>query len=384
MEMTGRAIVHIDLDTFFVSVERVLNSSLRGKPVIIGGSSDRGVVAACSYEARTYGVHSAMPMKLCKRLCPNAIYIRGDMDQYSKYSHWVTDIISSKAPLFEKASIDEFYLDVSGMDRFYGCLQWSKELTQSISHETGLPVSFGLTPNKTVSKIATGEAKPQGQKQVCNNEVRSFLNPLSIKKIPMLGPQTYKTLRGMGIAYIETLSAMPAELMQQVLGSNGIMLWERANGIDNTPVVAYSEQKSIGTEDTFDSDSTDINRIKALLVRMTEKIAYQLRSKNKLTSCVTVKIRYSNFDTHTMQCRIPYTSCDHTLIPHVKELFDKLYQRRMLIRLVGVRLSHLVAGAYQINLFDDTSEMISLYQAIDRMRKRFGDDKVKRAVVPWK
>lgn len=375
-----RTIVHFDLDTFFVSVERLLNSSLAGKPVIVGGTSDRGVVAGCSYEARRFGVHSAMPMKLALNLCRDAIVIRGDGDQYSKYSRMVTDIIAESAPVYEKASIDEHYLDITGMDRYFGSMKWTHELRQRIIKETGLPISVGLSVNKTVSKIATGEAKPNGEIQVEAPRVKPFLAPLSIRKIPMIGAKTYQTLRSMGVANIQTLSLIPPEMMDKLMGKNGIDIWKKANGIDSNPVVPYSERKSISTETTFEQDTIDVARMREILSSMIEKIAFSLRKKGKLAGCVTVKIRYANFDTHTLQKVIPYTSFDHILTKVALELFDRLYSRRMLIRLIGVRLSHLVGGVQQLNLFEDTPEMVSLYQSLDRIRKRFGQRAVFRAV----
>lgn len=376
---TDRSILHLDLDTFFVSVERLRNSRLIGKPVIIGSLSDRGVVASCSYEARRYGVNSAMPMKMARQMCPEAIVIRGDHEAYSNYSRMVTEIIAERAPLYEKSSIDEHYIDMTGMDRFYGCCKWSHELREYIIKETGLPISAGLSVNKTVSKIATGEAKPNGEKEVRKELVLPFLDPLPISKIPMIGQKTYHVLRSMGIATIYTLRNIPAEMLEKLMGKNGIEVWKRANGIDSTPVISYSEQKSISTEHTFDTDTTDMARLNQLLVSMVEKIAYDLRKQEKLTSCVTVKIRYSNFDTHTLQKRIPYTAFDHVLTDVAKELFARLYQRRMLIRLIGVRFSSLVRGVQQLDMFDDTPEKVSLYMAMDRLRKRFGRDAVRRA-----
>lgn len=374
-----RSIVHMDLDTFFVSVERLQNSKLIGKPVIIGGASDRGVVASCSYEARRFGVHSAMPMKMARALCNEAVIVRGDMDSYSRYSKLVTEIIAEKAPVYEKASIDEHYLDITGMDRFFGCLQWTGELRDRIIVETGLPISFGLSVNKTVSKIATGEAKPNGGIEVPFPTVPGFLSPLSIRKIPMIGNKTYHLLRSMGISSIGTLRMIPAEMMEGLLGKNGIVIWKKANGIDPTPVMQYSERKSIGAERTFDRDTMDIQGLKDLLVSMVEKLTFQLRKEEKLASCITVKIRYSNFDTHTLQQRIGYTSFDHVLIPMAKELFDRIYQRRMLIRLIGVRFSGLIRGVQQLDLFEDTSEMVRLYLTMDTLRKRFGSGAVRRA-----
>ena len=379
--LCSRNIVHFDLDTFFVSVERLQNPALVGKPVIIGGMSDRGVVASCSYEARRFGVSSAMPMKMARMLCRDAVFIRGDMESYSRYSHTVTDIIAERAPLYEKASIDEHYIDITGMDRFFGSLKWTHELRREIIRNTGLPISFGLSVNKTVSKIATGEAKPNGELEVQDDIVKPFLAPLSIRKIPGIGEKTYPLLRSMGVSTIDTLSRIPVDMMERMMGKNGIILWERANGIDTTPVRPYSESKSVSTETTFDQDTIDIVRMKDILVKMVEKIAFELREQQKLTACVTVKIRYSNFDTHTLQKQVPYTAFDHVLIPVVKEMFDKLYQRRMLIRLIGVRLSKLVNGSPQLNMFEESTEMINLYQALDRIRRKYGQKIVRRAVA---
>lgn len=373
-------IIHFDLDTFFVSVERLINSKIVGKPVLIGGLSDRAVVASCSYEARKFGVHSAMPMKMARILCPDSIVIRGDMELYSKYSNIVTDIIAERAPVYEKTSIDEHYIDATGLDRFFGCLKWAHELRHTIIRETGLPISFGLSINKTVSKIATGEAKPNGELYIDKEHVPPFLAPLPINKIPGVGEKTYQILRSMGIITISSLREIPVEMMERVLGKNGIDLWKKANGIDFTPIQPYWEQKSISTENTFEQDTTDIKMLNDLLVHMVEKLCFDLRSQQKLTSCVTVKIRYANFDTHTIQKRIPYTTFDHTLLEVVKDLFKRLYQRRMLIRLIGVRFSHLVYGTQQLNLFEDTPEMVNLYYSLDRIRKRYGKDAVFRAV----
>lgn len=380
MNTDARTIVHLDLDTFFVSVERLQNSKLIGKPILIGGISDRGVVASCSYEARAYGIHSAMPMRLARMLCKHAIVIRGDMDQYSKYSRMVTSIIEENAPLYEKASIDEHYIDITGMDRFFGNLKWTTELRQKVIHETGLPISFGLSTNKTVSKIATGEAKPNGLLQIQSRQVLPFLFPLSIRKIPMIGDKAYHLLRSMGITTIKTLSVVPPEMLEHVMGKNGIIIWRKANGIDPTPVKPYSERKSIGTESTFNTDTIDVIWLRQKLISMVEKLAFQLREKNKLASVITVKIRYANFDTHTLQKHITYTAFDHILIREALEMFDRLYQRRMLLRLVGVKFSGLVGGWQQLNMFEDTPEMTSLYQAMDRIKTRFGEKLIKRAV----
>ena len=374
----SKSIVHIDLDTFFVSCERLLDSSLNGRPVLVGGTSGRGVVAACSYEARSYGVYSSMPMRMAQQLCPEAVVIRGDSGIYSKYSDMVTDIIKEQSPLYEKSSIDEFYIDVTGMDKFYGCYNWARELRTRIINETGLPISFALSTNKTVAKIGTGEAKPNNHIHIPGGQEKPFLAPLLVKKIPMVGDQTNKKLLSMGVRYVKTIQEMPIELMDKVLGKNGIALWKKAQGIDFTPVEPYHERKSISSSLTLEHDTIDVQKLKSILMAMAEKLAFYLRNGNKLTSCVTVTVRYSDFDTRTRQKRIPYTSLDHTLIETVMNLFNQVYDRRVLVRLVGVRYSYLITGSYQMRLFEDTAEIIQLYQAMDKIRNRFGQNAVRR------
>jgi DNA polymerase IV len=370
----------MDLDSFFVSVERLYDHRLNAKPILIGGSGDRGVVASCSYEARKFGVHSAMPMRTAKQLCPEALIIRGDFEKYTQKSQEITEIIRENTPLFEKASIDEFYIDYTGMDRFLGCYKMAVELRQKILQQSGLPISLGLSENKTVSKVATGEAKPNNLKHIDFGTEKHFLAPLSVRKIPMIGEKTTHTLYHMGVKKVGTLQQMPQELLEATFGKNGKIIWEKSNGIDDTPVTPYSEAKSISTEHTFPQDSIDVKMLEAHLIAMTEQLATKLRQKKQLTGCVSIKLRYSDFDTHTIQQKIAYTSADHLLIPIVKDLFKKLYKRRILIRLIGVRFSSLVHGNYQISLFEDTEESISLYQALDNINKRFGDKAVHRAI----
>lgn len=375
-----RSIVHMDLDTFFVSCERLLDSRLIGRPILIGGTGDRGVVASCSYEARRFGIHSAMPMKMAKERCPEAVVIKGNIASYSNYSKMVTDIISEASPLFEKSSIDEFYIDFTGMDRFFGTLTYASELRQRILNETGLPISFGLSQNKTVSKIATGEAKPNNQMQIDVGAERDFLAPLSVRKIPMVGIKTYQTLCNLGVRKIQTIQEMPVEMMQSALGENGISIWEKAQGFDHSPVEQYSERKSISKERTFDQDTIDVAKLRSVLAAMAENMAFQLRTSNKLTACVTLKIRYADFQTQTLQKQIPYTAADHDLFPIATELFNRLFQRRMLVRLIGLRYSSLVAGNHQLSLFDESVDYASLYRSLDHIRKRYGDRAVMRAI----
>jgi DNA polymerase-4 len=374
-------ILHLDLDTFFVSCERLIDSRLQKRPLLVGGTGDRGVVAACSYETRLFGVHSGMSMKVAKRLCPEAVTIRGNTSIYSKYSQIVTEIVKEKVPLFEKASIDEFYADLTGMDTFFGSYKYASELRQRIIKESGLPISFGLSGNKIVSKVATGEAKPNNQLLINEGFEKEFMAPLSIRKIPSVGEKTYQILRNLGIEKVKVIQEMPVEMLVSVLGLNGRTIWKRANGIDNPPLIPFHERKSISTERTFNKDTIDMKKLSQTIFAMAENLAYQLRKGDKLAAVIVIKIRYSDFNTYTKQVKIPYTSADHIIIPTVVALFKKLYQRRLLIRLVGVKMTDIVSGSYQINLFDDSEQMLDLYNAMDAIRNKYGALSVTRAAA---
>lgn len=374
-----RTIAHFDLDAFFVSVECLNNPSLKGIPLLVGGHSERGVVAACSYEARKFGIHSAMPMKTAMRLCPHAKVIGGSRGEYSKYSRQVTEIIASHAPLFEKASIDEFYLDLTGMDKYFDPFQWTIDLREKITRQTRLPISFGLAPNKMVAKIATGEAKPNGYLQIPSGMEKQFLAPLKLSKIPGVGEQTYKTLLGMGLKTIRDLSLYPIEKLEQKLGKYGPELWNKSQGIHEGEVVPYQEAKSISTENTFEENTADPDFLDAELVRMTEKIAYELRQENMTAGCIAVKIRYPNFETVSKQTSIPYTFYDDELIPKAKDLFRQLYRLGEPLRLLGVRLSELTDEAVQTNLFENLEKKSGLYRAIDEVKNKYGRDAITKA-----
>ena len=373
-----RIVAHFDLDSFFVSVEILNNPSLKGKPVFVGGS-ERGVVAACSYEARKFGIHSGMPSKKALQLCPQAIIVKGTRGEYSRYSRWVTQIIASKAPLFEKASVDEFYLDLTGMDKFFDPLQWTIDLRKLIISETGLPISFGLSSNKMMAKIATNEAKPNGYLQVPFGKEQEFLAPLAVNKIPGVGDHTHEVLKSMGINTIHDLSLKTMEELEARLGKSGADLWRKSFGIHNSEVTQYHEAKSVSSENTFDENKTDINFLMSEVVRLSEKIAFELREDGKVAGCVAIKIRYPDFETTSRQITVPYTCADDEIIPVAKELFHKLYRKGQPVRLLGVRLSELTNEAIQTNLFDDVERKSDLYKAIDDVKKRFGKYKLKRA-----
>ncbi|QQL50944.1 DNA polymerase IV [Mucilaginibacter ginkgonis] len=377
--MAKRYIVHIDLDSFFVSVERKFNPALIGKPVLIGGSADRGVVSSCSYETRKFGVHSAMPMKQALKLCPDAIVVRGTHGRYGEASREVTEIIHDSVPLYQKTSVDEFYIDLTGMDRFYDCYQMATNLRQRIIKETGLPISFGMASTKTVAKMATNQAKPNGQLYIPHGKEMAFMAPLPVRKIPMLGEKTCEKLYTYGIEKIGDLQHVDLRFLQTLFGSAGQYIWEKARGIDSSEIIPHSERKSISTEHTFDADTADERTLQTILVSMTEELAYKLRKENKIAGCMAVKIRYSNFETHTIQEKIPLNAAEHILIPGIKNLLQKTWNRNRKVRLIGVRLSQLARGNYQINLFDDNEEQLKLYQAMDTINFKYGDKTVCRA-----
>jgi DNA polymerase IV len=373
-----RIIAHFDLDSFFVSVEILNDPSLKGKPVIVGGR-ERGVVAACSYEARKFGIHSAMPSSKARQLCPQAIFVSGTRGEYSRYSRWVTQIIAAKAPLFEKASIDEFYIDLTGMEKFFNPLQWTVDLRNEIMTETGLPISFGLSSNKMMAKIATNQAKPNGYLQIPFGKEKEFLAPLGVDEIPGVGKHAEEVLHYIGIKTIKQLSETNIEILEERLGKWGIDLKQKADGLHFGEVTNYHESKSISTENTFSEPISDLNFIHAELVRFIEKICFELRQDEKVAGCVALKIRYPNFETFSKQTTIDYTSADEDIIPIVKDLFKKLHKRGEPIRLLGVRLSELTGNAIQTNLFSDTAKKNDLYKSIDDVKNRFGKGLVKRA-----
>ena len=374
-----RHIVHIDLDSFFVSVERKFDPSLMGKAVIIGGSADRGVVASCSYEARAFGVHSAMPTRQALKLCPHATVIHGTHGRYSEASREVTNIIHRSVPLYQKTSVDEFYIDLSGMEPFHDPYQIASDLRQTVIRETGLPISFGMASGKTVAKMATNQAKPNGQLRITHGKEREFLAPLNIRKIPGLGEHTCQKLYQYGIEKIGDLQKVNIKFLETIFGKAGTYIYNKANGVDDSEIIPHEGRKSISTETTFESDVRDKRALENVLVSMTEELAGKLRRENKVASCLAIKIRYANFETHTQQQKIALTAAEHILIPGVKNLLDKAWNQHRPIRLIGVRLSNLCSGSYQINLFEDNEERIRLYQAMDNINFRYGDKTVCRA-----
>ena len=371
-------IAHFDLDSFFVSVEILHNPSLKGKPVVVGGG-ERGVVAACSYEARKFGIHSAMPMKRALQLCPQVIVTNASRHQYSYYSRWVTNLIAEKVPLFEKASIDEFYVDLTGMDRFFGVKKFAQELREHITATTQLPISCGVATARFIAKMATNEAKPNGFLMIPPGKETAFLWPLPIEKINGVGEQTERLLKSKGIYQIEDIARTPLELMIQYAGKWGESLWHKAHGQGSTTLHTDWEQKSVSHESTFDEDHTDLPFLYQQLVKLTEATASDVRKEEKLTGCITVKIKYSDFEVVSKQETIDYTAMDDTLTAKVKTLFNQLYTKGRPVRLVGVRCSQLVSVTLQMSLFEQRAEKLQLYQTMDELNDRYGKKTLTKA-----
>ncbi len=379
--MIPKQIVHIDLDSFFVSVECRKDPSLRGKPVAIGSTNGRGVVSSCSYEARKFGVHSAMPCRQAQKLCPEIIFISSDFSAYADASKEVTQIIDEAVPLFEKSSVDEFYIDLTGMDKFFGTLKYAVELRERIIKETQLPISFGLSKNKTVSKIATGFAKPNGYKHVDYGTEKAFLAPMAVSKIPMIGKKTTEKLNEMGLHTIADLQKLSRSSLVASFGKQGIVIYQKANALDESEITQYVDRKSISTEHTFGDDTDDTDALETIIISMTEELCYKMRNENFVTGNISVKIRYEDFSTFNQQIKVSYTSADHLLIKQVKQLFHKLYQKKRFVRLIGVRLSDLTRGHHQIHLFDDSENQIQLYNALDAINNKYGVKTVHRATT---
>lgn len=370
--MHQRAILHLDMDAFFASVEIKKNSAFEGLPLLVGGSGGRGVVTSCSYEARRFGIHAGMPMAIALRRCPDAKTIKGDFESYEQHSKLVTDIIAEEGPVYEKASIDEFYLDITGMDKHFGCVKWSGELRQRIIKESGLPLSAGLAVNKLVSKVRAGEAKPNGSGWVTRGKEKEFMAPLPVRKIPSIGSATARKLSLLGIRKAGTLGQVPVSLLEREFGVQGREYHRRANGIDHRAVVPHTERKSFSSAHTFQTDTLDTEFLLRELRKMTAQLAFDLRQLGRVTAGITVKIRYTDFNTYTRQKRIDHTAHDQQLIPVAETLFRELFTRRQCIRLIGIRFDRLASGHTQLDLFNDTQEESQLLLAMDKVRRRFG------------
>jgi DNA polymerase-4 len=399
----SRAILHIDMDTFFCSVERLFDPSLEGRPVIVGGDpSQRGVVAACSYEAREYGIHSAMPLARAGKLCPDAVYLPGNFKAYIHYSGLVRDILDEYTPLVEHAGIDEAYLDLSGCRLALGDPAGVVgEIRKRIADELGLPASGGLSAAKVVSKVASAAAKPNGFLEIKPGEELAFLSPLPVEKLPGVGPVCRASLADLGIRTVGDLSLLPVEALESVLGSWGRVLHEHARGIDRRRIEEGRLPKSVSRETTYNVDTIDYDMVRSTLLLLSERCCLALRAGGLATTRIAVKLRHSDFRTY-MKFRTLEVPTDQEQAVHkvALDLFSRLLERGVRIRLVGVALSGLVSAGCQGELFPapvagsdgpaseglDTLKLDSLNESVDRIRERYGFSSILRgstaALVP--
>jgi len=368
-------ILHIDLDTFFVSVERLLNPDLVGKPVICGHRSERSVVSTASYEVRRFGVHSGMPMLTAMRLCPQAIVVCSGHAVYGEYSRRVQQIVHDNAPLYQQMSCDEYFIDLGGMDRFFDVPKWAHDLRMKIFSETKLPLSYGLSINRTVAKIASGQAKPMGELYIPEAEVQAFLDPLPVKKIPGIGASMMPRLQRLGINTIGDLRRFPKSLFIREFGPRSESLWLKASGIDNTPVVPNSDPKSLSTETTFETDVAERQYLLDTILIMTDTLAYRLRAQRKKCTTVAIKIKYPDFRTEERQKAISPTDYTETMADTVSALFNVLYKGQP-VRLIGVRLN-ISEQATQNSLFTYNPRRDTLNHTIDDLKDRFGSNVIK-------
>jgi DNA polymerase IV len=376
-----RAILHIDMDTFFCSVERLLDPTLEHRPVIVGGHpSQRGVVAACSYEAREFGVHSAMPLAKAGKLCPQAVYLPGNFKAYTHYSGLVRDILEEYTPLAEHAGIDESYLDLTGCRLVFGePAEVAREMRRRIADELGLPSSAGLSSAKVVSKVASAAAKPDGFLEIPPGEELAFLAPLPVEKLPGVGPVCRATLADLGISTVGDLSLLPVEALESVLGSWGRVLHEHARGIDRRRLEAARTPKSVSRETTYDTDTIDYDMVRSTLLLLSEKCCLALRKERLATTRIAVKLRHSDFRTY-MKFRTLEVPTDQEQVVHkvACELFERLLDRGVRIRLIGVALSGLSGSGCQGELFVEAGAAANslrrdnLNESLDRIRERYG------------
>ncbi|HKI78571.1 MAG TPA: DNA polymerase IV [Ignavibacteriaceae bacterium] len=371
-----RTIFHLDLDTFFVSVERIIDPSLKGKPVIVGGDPKigKGVVAACSYEARKYGLHSAMPIKLAYRLCPNGIYLHGSFLEYERYSNMVKKFLTNLSPVIEQASIDEFYMDFTGTVRIYGSpLMLANYITKEIKNKFGLPCSIGIAANKTTAKIACDVSKPEGLIYLSESTAKHFLEQLPVERIPGVGKKTLSKLHSLAIYKIKDITTIPADFFTTTFGKFGLDIWRKANAEGTEYLTPEREQKGMSKEVTFGKDILIEKKIEKVIFQHVSKLCHQLRSENITASTISLKLRYTDFKTliRSITLREP-TNLDHKAYEEAVNLFRKAHTRRIGIRLIGVRFSNFRFFSDQCALFDNRGESLKrMYTAIDRIRKKY-------------
>lgn len=371
-------VLHIDMDAFFASVEQVRNPALRGKPLIIGGAAGdkRGVVSTASYEARRYGVHSAMPLTEARRLCPHGIYMRGHFAHYQAASRQVLAILKTVSPRVEIASIDEAYVDVSGSQRLFGGDDAIADYIRAqVRAQTGLPCSIGIAPNKLVAKVATEEAKPDGYLRIAAGGEAAFLRPLPLRKLPGAGPRTCEQLEALGVTTIGALADLPETVLLAAFGPGGYGLQRAARGVSTAEVAGAANPKSVSRETTFREDLLDWARIEGVLCYLAERAAHALREQCLETKCVTLKVRYADFQTLTFAQALPEaTAVDREIWTALAALIPKAKARRARVRLIGVHLGRLNHNQHQLYLFgrEDAEKWARALEGVDKVRARHG------------
>lgn len=381
--MSERHIIHVDLDAFFPSVEEILDPSIAGLPILVGGDPQgRGVVSSASYAARAYGVRSAMPMARALRLCPNAVVLRGNHKVYGEYSMRAMDILSEYTPLWESVSIDEAFLDVTGCERLWGSHEMiGRDIQMRIKEEIGLPASVGVASNKLVAKVASGLRKPLGFVVVLYGQEADFLAPMPVERIWGVGQVTAQALRDMGVRTIGELARFPLEVLKAEFGRQGASMYQHARGIDDSAVEMGQSPKSIGHERTFAQDTADIDEIGRCLLGLAEKTAARLRRHGLRARVVTLKLRYEDFRTVTRRVTlVEATDLAEVLYVEASKLLKRELRAGAEIRLVGISAGGLVEGGYQLSLFGgDELRLRRLSKVVDDIRDRYGDGALRRA-----
>jgi DNA polymerase IV len=375
------SILHVDMDAFFVSVELLERPELRGKPVVVGGRPDqRGVVTAASYEARKYGIQSAMPLRTAGRLCPHAIFLDGHHVKYTLWSDRVASILAKFSPIVEMVSIDEAYLDLAGTERLHGApLAAADKLLRTITRETGLPCSGGLASTRLVAKVASDQGKPRGLVWVPPGREAQFLAPLPVRKIPGIGKVTEKALRALGIETVDQIAAVPQEKLEKIFGQWGTSLYRKARGGDSYEFVLDAEPKSISQNHTFNEDTADLPALTAVLSHLSQKACKRLREAGLAARTLTLTVRYQGFDTHTRSKTLAESaSLDSGISAVFQNLFLQHLDRKRKVRLLGVSLSAFTHDEQQLDLLQsgEREKLEKLTQVADRLRDKFGFSKV--------
>jgi DNA polymerase-4 len=377
------AILHVDMDAFFVSVELLQRPDLRGKPVVVGGRPDqRGVVSAASYEARTFGIHSAMPLRTAARLCPHAFFLDGHHQLYGEWSDKIAAIFAKYSPIVEMASIDEAYLDLTGTERVHGpAFAAAHKLRCEIWNTTQLPCSMGLATTRLVAKVASEQAKPRGMLWIPAGSEESFLAPLPVRRIPGIGGVTEKGLHAIGIQTVGQLAALSQDKLEERFGQWGIALYRKARGADAYEFFLDAEPKSISHNHTFGVDIEDPQTLAVMLSHLTEKTTKRLRDHGLFARTATLTIRYASFKTITRAKTFSQpTDLDAVILSTMRQLFHSNWDRSQKIRLLGVALSELSHASPQLSLLDATQRerQEKLARAADRLRDKFGFEKIQR------